>query len=385
MPKGRSSDLIKLVDSNTGKPVLDNEVPDYINNYFATIGSKLAKDMNCPWTYTGEEYLNNIPNIVTDEDEILKLAKDIDVNKSSAIEYISSRIIKDVFITIPVIIAKLYNTSLSSGLVPLSWKSATIIPLKKEGNSPDVNNLRPISLLPIQGKLLEKIVHNRLMAHLELYNILDTNQGGFRTNHSTTDTIVKFTENLYKNINQGLVTVAAYKDLRKAFDTVNHTILLEKLSKVGIKGTTWNWVNDYLLNRTQCVIANNYRSRNHNVTCGVPQGSVLGPLLFLVYINDLNTVLNFSGHYLYADDTVLFSTGVNQVVIENRLQAELNKFESWCKCNKLTVNIKKSNIVVYGTSSRVAKVKDLTLVLNNEKLIRVLQIFRSLLRFAFKL
>ena len=127
----------------------------------------------------------------------------------------------------------IYNTSLLSGSVPISWKSATIIPLKKEGNSPDVNNLRPISLLPIQGKILEKIVHSRLMSHLDENNLLDDKQGGFIQNHSTIDTITKFTEDIYKNINQGIITVAAFIDSKKAFDTVNHEILNKKT------GTTW--------------------------------------------------------------------------------------------------------------------------------------------------
>ena len=224
--KGKGSDLIKLIDMDTNTPIKDNDVPDYINEYFSTIGSRLAEGLNGHWVYSGKRNAVDIVNIETNEEEILKLSNEIEITKSSAIEHVSSRLIKDVFTNFPDIIVKIFNTSLQTGIVPTTWKSATIIPLKKEGNSPDVNNLRPISLLPIQGKVLEKIVHHKLMSNLDTNKLLDPNQGGFRQNHSTIDTTVKFTEDLYKNINRGLITVASFIDFRKAFDTVNHNILL---------------------------------------------------------------------------------------------------------------------------------------------------------------
>ena len=223
-----------------------------------------------------------LPDLITDIEEVKKLIKDIDTSKSSAIENIDSRVIKDAFEALPHYLTKIFNLSLNRGLVPEIWKTATVIPIKKEGNSPDVNNLRPISLLPVQIKMLEKIVHKRLLEHLELYDLLDNKQGGFRPNHSTIDTIVRFTENLYKNLNSGQATVAVYIDLRKAFDTVNHDILIKKLALLGIRGSNLDWFENYLQNRSQYTFANNLCSSKAAVTCGVPQGSVLGPLLFLI-------------------------------------------------------------------------------------------------------
>ena len=359
------------MDGNSGAPIPDSEVPDFINNYFSTIGSTLAENLSKNWVYNGIQSDNVIQNITTDIVEVAKLVNDIDVNKSSAIDYISSRVIKDIFSNFPEIVVKIFNTSLRTGLVPESWKSATVIPLKKEGNSPDVNNLRPISLLPIQWKLLDKIVHTRLMSHFDDNNLLDIKQGGFRQNHSTIDTTVKFTEDLYKNINQGLTTVAAFIDFRKAFDTVNHTILVNKLEYLGIKGDLLSWIRNYLTDRKQCVVANNCTSSNAKVTRGVPQGSVLGPLLFLAYINDLKSFLERSNHFLYADNTVIYCSGNNQHQIKQNLQADLNKFNSWCKGYKLTINTKKSNIVSFGTKKRLAKFHNPILYLNNEKLDRV--------------
>ena len=252
LPKGKGADLINLIDGITGIPVKDNDVQNFINDYFSTIGSKLAENFNMEWTYTGRHCDIEIMNISTNSDEVLKLTKEIDITKSSAIDYISSRIIKDFFSNFPNTITKVFNHSLHTGFTPTSWKSATIIPLKKEGNSPDVNNLRPISLLPIQGKLLEKIVHNRIMSHLDENELLDRKQGGFRQNHSTIDTIVQFTEDLYKNINQGLFTVATFIEFRKAFDTVNYGVLVNRLNELGVRGNLLKWIQNYLKNRTLC-------------------------------------------------------------------------------------------------------------------------------------
>ena len=246
-----------------------------------------------------------------------------------------------------------------------------MIPLKKEGNSPDVNNLRPISLLPIQIKLLEKIVHNRLMAFLDQEHLLDDKQGGFRPGHSTIDTIVCFTEELYQNINNGLTSIAVYIDLRKAFDTVNHHLLINKVRNLGVEGSNLSWIENYLENRTQCTLANNICSKKTAITCGVPQGSVLGPLLFLIYVNDMKSVLQHSRHYLYADDTVIYFSGDNINDVVNKLQTDLSKFGTWCESNKLTVNTKKSNFVVYGTMTKVSKVQNLDLRLNGDRLNRV--------------
>ena len=337
LPKGKGPDLIKLIDGNSNTPIHDSAVPNFINDYFSTIGSKLAENLSTKWDYAGDRCATEIVNIVANEDELSRLFQNINTNKSSAIEYISSRLVKDVFIANVRLMLKIYNTSLYTGSVPTSWESATIIPLKKEGNSPDVNNLRPISLLPI----LEKIVHSRLMCHLDENNLLDEKQGGFRHNHSTTDTIIKF------------------------------IILIKRLEQLGVIRILLQWIQNYLSDRTQCVFANNIVSSMARITNGVPQGSVLGPLLFLVYINDLGSVLNYSKHLLYADDTVIYCSDNNQNTIENQLQYDLDRFGTWCKGNKLTINSKKSNFVTFGTKCRITKIHNLTISLNEEKLAKV--------------
>ena len=165
-----------------------------------------------------------------------------------------------------------------------AWKHAIIIPLQKDGNSNDVNNLRPVSLLPLPGKILEKLIQEKLSHYLEFNNILDVKQGGFRPNHSTTDTAVKLTEDIYYAMNNKKATAVVYVDRRKAFDTVNHQILLKKLHKIVIGNNLKKWFQNYLTNRTQSTFANNVYSDVLPLICGVPQGSVLGPNWFLYYL-----------------------------------------------------------------------------------------------------
>ena len=195
------------------------------------------------------------------------------------------------------------NLSFSTGIFPNSWKIAQITPLPKEGDLTCCNNYRPISLLPLPGKIAEKVVHNRLSYYLENNNILNKKQGGFRKNNSTINSVSEFLHEIYEAINNKNISLATFIDFSKAFDTVNQQILLEKLNICGIKNKNKNWIQNYLLNRKQSTVINGSISDSTIVTCGVPQGSILGPLLFLVYINDLSHIVNNTSMYLYADDT----------------------------------------------------------------------------------
>ena len=217
------------------------------------------------------------------------------------------------------------------------------------------------------------MVHNRIYSHSENNRILDERQGGFRPNHSTCKTTAQFLDDIYKAMNDNKLLIATYIDAMKAFDTVDHKILLLKAEHYGIKGLVLNWLKNYLTERYQCTIANNVTSDRQLITCGVPQGSVCGPLLFLIYINDISSVLEHCKVSLYADDTVIYIShhDVNEAV--EMVQNDLNKLSNWCTRNKLTINSKKTKYCIYGMRSNIKKSKAIhtVLSLNNNILDRV--------------
>ena len=253
----------------------------------------------------------------------------------------------------PTQITYLYNLSILQSSVPLAWKVALVTPLQKDGDPTDTNNLRPISLLPLPGKILERLIHSQVMNYLESNNILSKHQGGFRNNHSTLDTIAKFTDDVYTAINSHELTLAVFIDFRKAFDTINHQILLKQLNKLGFDNNFTNWTKDYLTDRFQQTLANGIRSGPRRVTCGVPQGSILGPLFFLVYINDLSSAIKRSQLKLFADDTTIYYSSKNVIALQNVIQQDLLNVAQWCDSNALTINMNKTKLMLFGTRASI--------------------------------
>ena len=245
--------------------------------------------------------------------------------------------------------------SLNSGIFPTNWKKANIIPLQKNGDKTDVNNLRPISLLPLPGKLLERIIHTKLSSYLEGYNLLDSKQNGFRKNRSTIGTVVDLTDDVLQGLNNKLYTIASFIDLRKAFDTVSHDILKQKILKFGFSENITDWISNYLSNRQQRCAVNGYTSDYLSITCGVPQGSIIGPLLFLIYVNDITKNLHNSTVRLYADDTVIYVTHESEDVAHGIISDELDIVTRWCNSNQLTMNLSKTKMMLYGTRTMLKK------------------------------
>ena len=300
----------------------------------------------------------------------MKLCEGIKTYKASSIAGLSSRILKDAFIFQINRLKYIFDQILKTGIFPSDWKCATIIPLKKVANTNLVTDLRSISLLPLPSKIFEKLIHSRLIDHLETNKYLDVNQGGFRKNNSTINTSVVFTNDIFNAINTRMITLATFVDMAKAFDTVNHAILLSKLELLGISGNILVLLRNYLTNRKQATMANGIISKSSYITCGIPQGSTVGPLLYIIYMNDVYTSLKYCKYKLYADDTVIYISG-NSELDTPKLCADLSMFKKWCDQNKLTLNIKKTKYVTFGLKSQTRKIVNHTVSIGDIRIDRV--------------
>ena len=220
------------------------------------------------------------------------------------------------------------NLSISNGIVPGDLKIAKIVPIYKAKEKHFVKNYRPVSILPVFSKILEKLMYNRILDFIVKHNILYKFQFGFQTNHSTSHALICLIDKITETLENGDNVVGVFLDFSKAFDTVDHNILLQKLHCYGIRGLALTWVSNYLFNRKQYVMYNNIMSDEQTIRCGVPQGSILGPLLFLLYINDMANISNKLFILLFADDSNVFLSGHDLDKVINMNQ-ELKNWLIW--------------------------------------------------------
>ena len=286
---------------------------------------------------------------------IEKLLKNLDPSKATGPDQIPARILKQFATEFAPHLTTIFNVSLSKGDVPEDWRHANVIPIFKKGDKYLASNYRPVSLTCICCKLLEHIVVTNILKHLDHYNILVDCQHGFRSKRSCETQLLTLSHELLNNLHSGVQTDMIILDFSKAFDKVPHKKLLRKLDNYGIRGNTWNWVSAFLSNRMQQVALDGEVSSQLPVVSGVPQGSVLGPLLFLIFINDLPASVT-SKTRLFADDCILYRPILKQEDTVT-LQNDLNNLAEWEKmwgmqfhpekCNSLTVTRSQST---YKTS-----------------------------------
>ena len=242
-----------------------------------------------------------------------------------------------------------------------------MIPLFKSGERDILTNYRPVSVLPVFSKILERLMYNRILRFLDVSKILSDNQYGFRKHHSTAYALACLYDRISSAIENKEYTVGIFIDLSKAFDTIDHHILISKLEHYGVRGSALRWFESYLSGRTQYVEFNVICSESCQIKCGVPQGSILGPLLFLLHINDLCNVSKVVDFILFADDTNKFFSHKDFNLLSETLNSEMCKLTQWCRANKLSINFKKSNFMVFRPRQR-RQTLDLSIQLDNNKI-----------------
>ncbi|XP_057294623.1 uncharacterized protein LOC130623152 [Hydractinia symbiolongicarpus] len=267
--------------------------------------------------------------------ETMKHLQSLKRKKSVGLDDLPSWLLKDCMEVIASPLTYIINMSFETSTFPSDWKRTKVLPLFKSGAKSSVNNYRPISVIPAISKVIEKVVHEQLTAYLESNNLINNNQFGFRPRRSTELAATIFIDTVKLKVNDGKMVGAVFLDLTKAFDMLSHGELLSKLSSFGIVGDEHEWFTDYLFGRFQQVQYKNSLSDEHPVNSGVPQGSILGPLLFIMFFNDLCTVVKHSEVVKYADDTVLFVAGKDLEIIETRLSSDMNCVLAWCLENEL--------------------------------------------------
>ena len=291
-----------------------------------------------------------------------KILKNLNAHKAAGPDDISPRILKELATTIAPILTVIFNRSYETGEVPMMWRRANVVPIYKKGAKCDPANYRPISLTCIVCKLMEHIIASNIMRHGNNNNILYDLQHGFRAKRSCETQLIEFSTDLHNNLQNGKQTDVLVLDFSKAFDKVGHKRLIRKLHHYGIGGKTNKWIESFLSTRTQTVVLDGERSYEGEVVSGVPQGSVLGPCLFLYYINDLPEGLS-SKIRLFADDTIIY-IAVSSTEDATILQADLDRLADWetkwmmefhpAKCQVLTITKKRKqirhNYTLRGTS-----------------------------------
>ena len=348
-PNNIKKDKISLTlpcDTLISDPV---EVANTFNEHFCTIGEKL--DRSTPIVNSNPlSYLNRhnrsfyyAPCCAAE----IKLIIDSFKNKRVNIDVIPAFIYKLMADFISPIVSDLINFSVESGAFPDVLKIARVVPLFKNGSRNILGNYRPISVLSFLSKVFEKSMHRRLSNYFDKFDLMVSNQFGFREGLSTTDAILKFVNEVNCCLESREFMVAVMIDLSKAFDTINHDILLGKLEMYGIRGMVLDWFRSYLCNRYQYVIVNGAKSSMREISMGVPQGSVLGPFLFLIYINDMHASCNLNLIH-FADDTTAYNSGTHLPSLCNRINFQLAKLDDWLCCNRLSLNVSKSSYLIFS-------------------------------------
>ena len=355
--RSQSTNIVSLKDCS--QSIYDKQgISNKMNEYFCSIGEKLAADIDVTSNplLSNEIIINDGGRIFDfcsiNERKIQEAISKINIKKSFGYDNISGYFLKLAFPLISKTLALIFNASIETSTFPDIWKVARVTPIYKEGEKSDKSNYRPISVLPVLSRIFEKLIYDQLYQYLDGSGFLTSDQSGFRPLHSTATCLLKCTDDWYSGMDKGHLTGLISIDLKKAFDTVDHKILCQKLEHYGVTGRELSWFNSYLSNRKQYCRINGMDSNIKEIEVGVPQGSCLDPLLFLVYINDLPCIMVNSKVSMYADDTSLYYSSSDISQLNDALNEDLKKLDRWLKGNKLSLNVIKTRSMLITTKQR---------------------------------
>ena len=345
---GGKKEIPAIKDENGKLVTEDMEKVELFNKYFCDV-------------YTVEDITNvpqpnriNVENSLSlcplSPDIIEKQLGKLNTSKAAGPDNIHARVLSETKDIIKTPLYKIFSKSLEEKRLPSNWKEAYIKPLHKKGSRHDPSNYRPVSLTSVCGKTCERIIRNSLMEFLEEKKLISPHQHGFRSGRSCCTQLLEIMEIWTKILDDGGSWDCIYLDFAKAFDRVPHLRLISKLESIGISGNLLGWITDFLSNRKQSVVLNGARSSQRDVTSGIPQGSVLGPILFIIFINDMPNVID-SEIKIFADDTKLFRA-ITSIEDNEKLQEDLNALNEWSRKWQLGFNTSKCKTLHYGTNNK---------------------------------
>lgn len=330
-----------------------------MNKYFLSMQKEIVKNLvlpsntPCPTSYLQD--IRDVPDFSFETVEtqyIESLLRDLDSSKATGDDGLPATFVKALHTFFSTPITYIVNKSLADGVVPRRWKRAIVTPIPKKSGATALTNFRPVSVLSILSKILERVVQVQVTNHILSHGLLSPYQSGFRPGYSTQDVLVRVVDSWLACLDNRKCVGAIFLDLAKAFDCVDHDVLLKKLPFYGFRNASFKWFTSYLSDRSQRVRCSGSTSDWGVIQSGVPQGSILGPLLFSIYINDLPTILQHLDINIYADDSELHCSGRSIDEIEKYANSDLRKIEMWLAANHLKVNVSKSACMLIGSKRK---------------------------------